>query len=67
MLLLQVGARFDYMLAELDEPLEFDNVTIAAAKLNDNRQLAAGTNVSYAGYGAKNHGVMLILIIIFYD
>ncbi|CAH2040337.1 unnamed protein product, partial [Iphiclides podalirius] len=52
----QVGARFDFLLAELSEPLPLDGVTIAAAKLNENPTIAPKTNVGYAGYGALHHG-----------
>lgn len=57
--MLQVSARYDYMLVELKVPLEFDNITIAAAKLNENRELPPGINVGYAGYGSSYHGVMI--------
>ncbi|XP_013161711.1 PREDICTED: scolexin B-like [Papilio xuthus] len=52
----QVAARFDYLLAELEEPLELDGVTIAAATLNELQDLTAGINVGYAGYGAEHQG-----------
>ncbi|XP_068623951.1 scolexin B-like isoform X2 [Battus philenor] len=52
----QVGARFDFLLAELEEPLPIDGVKIAVAKLNDVSRLTPGLNVGYAGYGAENHG-----------
>ncbi|KPJ13067.1 Scolexin B [Papilio machaon] len=52
----QVAARFDYLLAELEEPLELNGVTIAAAELNELQDLPAGINVGYAGYGAEHHG-----------
>ncbi|CAH2040339.1 unnamed protein product, partial [Iphiclides podalirius] len=51
----QVAARFDYLLAELEEPLPLDGVTMAAAKLNENNAIAPKTNVGYAGFGAEYH------------
>ncbi|CAG4982761.1 unnamed protein product [Parnassius apollo] len=52
----QVAARFDFLLAELDEPLPLDGKTMVAAKLNDVSRLIPQTNVGYAGYGAEHHG-----------
>ncbi|XP_013137738.1 PREDICTED: scolexin B-like isoform X2 [Papilio polytes] len=52
----QVAARFDYLLAELEEPFELDGVKIAAAELNNLNVLPPNINVGYAGYGAEHHG-----------
>lgn len=45
------------MLAELEEPLELDGVTMAAAPLDDRSRLPPNTYVGYAGYGTDHHGV----------
>lgn len=52
----QVAARYDFMLVELEEPLELDNVTLAAIPLEDSNELTAGTYAGYAGYGTDHHG-----------
>jgi hypothetical protein len=52
-----VAARWDYLLAELAEPLELDGVNIAAVALDDQLDAPADTFVGYAGYGTDHHGV----------
>ncbi|XP_048007085.1 scolexin B-like isoform X2 [Leguminivora glycinivorella] len=53
----QVGAHWDFLLAELDEPLPLDGANISAVALDDEGYLHHGTLVAYAGYGAAHHGV----------
>lgn len=53
-----MAARFDFLLAELEEELPI-NVDIAPAKLNKNPVLPPKTKVGYAGYGAEHHGVSM--------
>lgn len=57
--MLQVAARWDFLLAELSEPLELDGKIMAAAKLNDQAALPVGLNVAYAGYGTDHFGVSI--------
>ncbi|XP_026330479.1 scolexin B-like [Hyposmocoma kahamanoa] len=52
----QVAADWDFMLAELEEPLPLDGKKIAAADLNDQSDVPEGLAVSFAGYGAEHHG-----------
>ncbi|XP_063635404.1 scolexin B-like [Cydia splendana] len=52
----QVGAHWDFLLAELEEPLPLDGVNISAVLLDDEGYLHHGTRVAYAGYGAAHHG-----------
>ncbi|KAG6441751.1 hypothetical protein O3G_MSEX001951 [Manduca sexta] len=52
----QVAARWDFLLAELEEPLPLDGKIMAAAKLDDQPDLSAGLDVGYAGYGTDHHG-----------
>ncbi|XP_022826065.1 scolexin B isoform X2 [Spodoptera litura] len=52
----QVAARWDFLLAELNEPLPLDGKTMAAAPLNDQSNLPVGLNVGYAGYGTDHFG-----------
>ncbi|XP_032515946.2 scolexin B-like [Danaus plexippus] len=52
----QVGARWDFLLAELESPLPLDGKTMAVAKLQEDARLIPGQEVGYAGYGAENHG-----------
>ncbi|KAH9631412.1 hypothetical protein HF086_014257 [Spodoptera exigua] len=52
----QVAARWDFLLAELNEPLPLDGKTMAAAPLNDQPNLPVGLNVGYAGYGTDHFG-----------
>ncbi|XP_050666973.1 scolexin B-like isoform X1 [Leptidea sinapis] len=52
----QVGARWDFLLVELQDPLPLDGKTMVAAKLDNNLQPKAHTPVGYAGFGAENHG-----------
>ncbi|CAH2242355.1 jg19968 [Pararge aegeria aegeria] len=52
----QVGARWDFLLAELKEPLPLNGKTIVAARLDDRARIPAGEDVGYAGYGAAVHG-----------
>lgn len=59
-----MAARFDYLLAELEEPFELDGVKIAAAELNNLNVLPPNINVGYAGYGAEHHGVNITVIFI---
>ncbi|KOB71952.1 Scolexin B, partial [Operophtera brumata] len=54
--LFSVGARWDFLLAELSEPLPLNNKTIKAATLDDHPSLPAGLEVAYAGYGTDHHG-----------
>lgn len=60
-LTVQVAATWDFLLAELTEPLPLDGKTMAAAKLDDQPVLSAGLDVGYAGYGASEHGVCILL------
>lgn len=53
----QVGAVWDFLLAELEEPLPLDGKTLAAVDLNDQAELPEGLAAGYAGYGAEHHGV----------
>ncbi|XP_026725974.1 scolexin B-like isoform X1 [Trichoplusia ni] len=52
----QVAARWDFLLAELSEPLPLDGKTMVAAKLDDQPSLPEGLNVGYAGYGTDHFG-----------
>ncbi|KAL0831936.1 hypothetical protein ABMA28_001449 [Loxostege sticticalis] len=51
----QVGARWDFLLAELEEPFELDGVKIAAVPLEQQTKLPP-MFVGYAGYGTEHHG-----------
>lgn len=61
----QVGARFDFLLAELEEPLPLDNVKIAAAQLETRERLPKGEAVGYGGFGAERHGVRIHFCFLF--
>ncbi|XP_047531796.1 scolexin B-like [Vanessa atalanta] len=52
----QVGARWDFLLAELESPLPLDGKTMVAADLDDRARLPPGEQVGYAGFGADIHG-----------
>ncbi|CAH3924503.1 scolexin B-like isoform X1 [Pieris brassicae] len=52
----QVAARWDFLLAELEEPLPLDGKTMMAAPLDDIAEHEAGETVGFAGFGAENHG-----------
>ncbi|XP_041968332.1 scolexin B-like [Aricia agestis] len=52
----QIAAHWDFMLAELEQPLPLDGVTIAAATLDDSRDHPAGQRVGFAGYGTDVFG-----------
>ncbi|GBP87484.1 Scolexin B [Eumeta japonica] len=52
----EVGARWDFMLAELTRPLPLNGVNISAAALNSDAHLPAGMHADYAGYGTDHHG-----------
>uniref|UniRef100_A0A1E1W1P6 trypsin n=2 Tax=Pectinophora gossypiella TaxID=13191 RepID=A0A1E1W1P6_PECGO len=52
----QVSANWDFLLAELEEPLPLDGKTMAAVELDDGPSIPEGTEVGYAGYGAAEHG-----------
>lgn len=52
-----MGARWDFLLAELSEPLPLDDKTMKAATLDDQPSLPVGLEVGYAGYGTDHHGV----------
>ncbi|KAM3967064.1 scolexin B [Aphomia sociella] len=52
----QVAARWDFLLAELEEPLPLDNKTMAAIPLDDQLTTPVGLDVAYAGYGTDHHG-----------
>ncbi|KAJ8724537.1 hypothetical protein PYW08_016011 [Mythimna loreyi] len=52
----QVAARWDFLLAELNEPLPLDGKVIAAAPLDDQANLPVGLKVGYAGYGTDHFG-----------
>ncbi|CAH0752086.1 unnamed protein product [Diatraea saccharalis] len=52
----QVAARWDFMLAELDQPFDFDGVTIDAITLNEEKDVTPETLAGYAGYGTDHHG-----------
>ncbi|XP_034828403.1 scolexin B-like isoform X1 [Maniola hyperantus] len=52
----QVGAHWDFLLAELKEPLPLDGKTMVAARLDDRARIPPGEEVGYAGYGAAVHG-----------
>ncbi|KAJ0177690.1 hypothetical protein K1T71_006563 [Dendrolimus kikuchii] len=52
----QVAARWDFLLAELEDPLPINNVTIKAAPLSSDFNLPVGLQVGYAGYGTDHHG-----------
>lgn len=59
--MLQVGARWDFLLAELEEPFELDGVKIAAVPLEQQTKLPP-MFVGYAGYGTEHHGVISIYL-----
>ncbi|XP_047026077.1 scolexin B [Helicoverpa zea] len=52
----QVAARWDFLLAELSEPLPLDGKVMAAAKLDDQPSLPVGLKVGYGGYGTDHFG-----------
>ncbi|CAH0399096.1 unnamed protein product [Chilo suppressalis] len=52
----QVAATWDFLLAELEEPLDLNGVSIAAIPLDDELRVAPETLVGYAGYGTDHHG-----------
>ncbi|KAI5646867.1 trypsin domain-containing protein [Phthorimaea operculella] len=52
----QVAANWDFLLAELEEPLPLDGKTLAAAELDDAPSIPDGLEVGYAGYGTATHG-----------
>ncbi|XP_026330242.1 scolexin B-like [Hyposmocoma kahamanoa] len=52
----QVAADWDFLLAELEEPLPLDGKKIAAVDINDQSEVPEGLAVGYAGYGAEHHG-----------
>ncbi|GBP87486.1 Scolexin B [Eumeta japonica] len=52
----EVGARWDFLLAELAQPLPLNGVNISAAALNSDAHLPAGMHADYAGYGTDHHG-----------
>nr|XP_053605882.1 scolexin B-like [Plodia interpunctella] len=52
----QVAARWDFLLAELEMPLQLDGKTMAAARLEDDVNTPVGLDVGYAGYGTDHHG-----------
>ncbi|XP_063541364.1 scolexin B-like isoform X2 [Cydia strobilella] len=52
----QVHARWDFMLAELESPLQLDGVNIAAVPLDDRKDIPESLAVDYAGFGATHHG-----------
>lgn len=58
-LTLQVGARWDFLLAELESPLPLNGKTMVAAQLDDLTRHSPGEEVGYAGYGADIHGVSI--------
>lgn len=58
-LTLQVGARWDFLLAELESPLPLNGKTMVAAQLDDLARHSPGEEVGYAGYGADIHGVSI--------
>ncbi|XP_073952570.1 scolexin B-like [Choristoneura fumiferana] len=55
----QVGARWDFLLAELEEPLTLDGASIAAVPLDDDPYIQEYLSVGYAGYGAAIHGDLM--------
>ncbi|CAH2085669.1 unnamed protein product [Euphydryas editha] len=52
----EVGARWDFLLAELESPLPLNGKTMAAAQLDDVARHSPGEEVGYAGFGAEEHG-----------
>ncbi|XP_028161957.1 scolexin B-like isoform X2 [Ostrinia furnacalis] len=52
----QVAARWDFLLAELEEPFKLDGVNIAAVRLEDEIKQSPDMYVGYAGYGTEHHG-----------
>ncbi|XP_048007081.1 scolexin B-like isoform X2 [Leguminivora glycinivorella] len=52
----QVHARWDFMLAELELPLQLDGVNIAAVPLDHGTETPQSLAADYAGYGATHHG-----------
>ncbi|XP_060802209.1 scolexin B isoform X4 [Amyelois transitella] len=52
----QVAARWDFLLAELEEPLELDGVTMVAARLDNDLKTPVGLDAGYAGYGTDHYG-----------
>ncbi|CAG9127918.1 unnamed protein product [Plutella xylostella] len=52
----QVAAHYDFLLAELEDPLPIDNKTIAAVRLDEELTHAAGVEAGFAGWGAARHG-----------
>ncbi|CAH0723886.1 unnamed protein product, partial [Brenthis ino] len=52
----QVGARYDFLLAELEEPLPLDGKTMVAAQLDSRARIPVGEAAGYAGFGAERHG-----------
>ncbi|KAI8421040.1 hypothetical protein MSG28_008169 [Choristoneura fumiferana] len=54
-----VGARWDFLLAELEEPLTLDGASIAAVPLDDDPYIQEYLSVGYAGYGAAIHGDLM--------
>ncbi|CAK1543904.1 unnamed protein product [Leptosia nina] len=52
----QVAARWDFLLAELEEPLELDGKILAAAPIDDIAEHQGGETVGFAGFGAEQHG-----------
>ncbi|XP_061704505.1 scolexin B-like isoform X2 [Cydia pomonella] len=52
----QVHARWDFMLVELESPLQLDGVNIAAVPLDDGKDIPESLAADYAGFGATHHG-----------
>ncbi|KAG7297729.1 hypothetical protein JYU34_018447 [Plutella xylostella] len=52
----QVAAHYDFLLAELEDPLPIDNKTIAAVRLDEELTHEAGVEAGFAGWGAARHG-----------
>ncbi|XP_045449380.1 scolexin B-like [Melitaea cinxia] len=55
----EVGARWDFLLAELESPLPLNGKTMVAAQLDDLTRHSPGEEAGYAGYGADRHGGMM--------
>lgn len=52
----QVMAKYDFLLAELEDSLPLDGVNMAAVPLDEEETHSGGQVVAFAGYGAAHHG-----------
>lgn len=57
LLIFQVAAHWDFLLVELEKPLQINGKTIAIAALDDEIDHIPGEEVAFAGYGAARHKV----------